>query len=317
MSVFTPEFIAQLTANYARMPEHLRPLLYQVACAPHNAGMRAEIEGYVAELHPDDAPQYVERLQKSKAQGPAFQNTYHELVTGHLLRSLGFAPRYDQSVPVDGKVRTPDWDVPATPECPRFLCDVFTANPEEQRAKHDAGLRDLTSRVNAIPLGAILMIETEPDAVHDVARNAATARHVERWLADGAAPGASTSADGFTFFAVRSSSTYTHVQVIGPATSFWGDNDPLTDEIAEKVAKYAGAGLPFAVAIFANFFTAVGVDEIERAITGGNGRPGVFSHEALSAILWITGRSGAWRLRAFCNPNARQRLDERLCASST
>ncbi|HKR64302.1 MAG TPA: hypothetical protein VJZ00_11275, partial [Thermoanaerobaculia bacterium] len=113
MTVFSTDYVSRIDTTYSRMPVRLRPLLYRVVCAPENAALRAEIEEYVAELHPDDAPRYIDRLQKSHDQGPAFQNTYHELVAGHLLRTLGFSPRYDPTIIIGGKPRTPDWDVPA------------------------------------------------------------------------------------------------------------------------------------------------------------------------------------------------------------
>lgn len=314
MQVFTSEFIGQLKAAYGRVPEHLRPLLWQVACSPANAALRAEIEEYVAELHPDDVSRYIERLQKSNAQGPAFQNTYHELVAGHLLRKRGFAPRYDPTVVIAGKARTPDWEVPATPKTPQFLCDVFTANPEEQRAKRDAAVRDLTSRLNAIPIGVVLMMTTERGVAHEASKNAATARQVERWLGAGAAEGDSTSAGGFTFSVIRVSPEFTNVQFIAPVSTFWGDDDPLADTIKEKVAKYAGAGMPVVVAIFADFLTAVGIEEVERAIRGNGRASGVFSREALSAILWIRRVGESWDVRPFSNPAARQPLAEELFA---
>jgi hypothetical protein len=314
MPVFTSEFIAQLNAAYARMPEHLRPLLWRVACSPANAALRAEIEEYVAELHPDDIPRYIERLQQSSAQGPAFQNTYHELVAGHLLRKRGLAPRYDPSVIIAGKVRTPDWEVPATPKTPQFLCDVFTANPDEQRAKRDAAVRDLTSRLNAIPIGVVLMMTAERGVAHDANQNAATARQVERWLRAGTADGDSTSAGGFTFSVIRVSPAFTNVQFIAPVSTFWGEDDPLSDTIKEKVAKYAGAGMPVVIAIFADFLTAVGIEEVERAIRGNSRASGVFSREALSAILWIKRAGEAWDMRPFSNPNARLPLAEELFA---
>jgi hypothetical protein len=315
MQVFTSEFIAQLNAAYGPMPEHLRPLLWQIACSPANSAIREEIEECVAELHPDDVPRYIERLQKSNAQGPAFQNTYHELVAGHLLRKRGFAPRYDPTIVIAGKTRTPDWDVPATPETPQFLCDVFTANPEVQRAKGDAAVRDLTSRLGAIPVGVVLMITTGRDVAHEASKSAAkTARQVEHWLRAGAAEGDSTSAGGFTFSVIRVSPAFTKVQFIAPVSTFWVDDDPLAATIKEKVAKYAGAGMPVVVAIFADFLTAVGIEEVERAIRGNGRASGVFSREALSAILWIRRVGETWDMRPFSNPAARQPLAEELFA---
>lgn len=305
MTVFSSDFVTSVDATYNRMPVHLRPLLYRVVCAPENAALRAEIEEYVAELHPDDAPRYIKRLQKSKDQGPAFQNTYHELVAGHLLRTLGFLPRYDPTIIIDGKERTPDWDVPATAVSPRFLCDVFTVNPEQERAKRDADLADLTSRLGAIPIGVALMIDRDRSGSYDPKQNAATVRHVERWLQSGVSKGAMTSIGGFTFSVISISSKFTHVQYLSSITPFWGDDDPLTRSIEEKVSKYRGAGLPVVVAVFADFLTAVGLEEVERAIRGNGRSPGVFSREALSAILWVSRVNGSWTIRPFCNAAAR------------
>ena len=312
MTVFSTNYVSRIDTTYSRMPVHLRPLLYRVVCAPENAALRAEIEEYVAELHPDDAPRYIDRLQKSHDQGPAFQNTYHELVAGHLLRTLGFSPRYDATIIIGGKPRTPDWDVAATAASPQFLCDVFTVNPEQQRAKTDADLRDLTSRFGAIPIGVALMIERDPAASYDPKQNASTARNVERWLRGGVSKGASTSIDGFTFSVIATSSKFTHVQFIAPVTTFWGDDDPLVRTIEEKVSKYRGAGLPIVIAIFADFLTAVGLDEVERAIRGNARGSGVFSNEALSAILWVSRVNGSWATRPFSNPGARHRLPSEL-----
>lgn len=308
MTVFSPNYVSRIDTTYSRMPVHLRPLLYRVVCAPENAALRAEIEEYVAELHPDDAPRYIDRLQKSHDQGPAFQNTYHELVAGHLLRTLGFSPRYDATIIIGGKHRTPDWDVAATDVSPQFLCDVFTVNPEQQRAKSDADLRDLTSRLGSIPIGVALMIERDRAVSYDAKQNAATARNVERWLRGGVSKGASTSIDGFTFSVIATPSKSTHVQFIAPVTTFWGDDDPLVRTIEEKVSKYRGAGLPIVIAIFADFLTAVGLDEVERAIRGNGRGSGVFSNEALSAILWVSRVNGSWATRPFSNPGARHRL---------
>ncbi|HKR66065.1 MAG TPA: hypothetical protein VJZ00_20200, partial [Thermoanaerobaculia bacterium] len=200
---------------------------------------------------------------------------------------------------------TPDWDVPATTASPQFLCDVFTVNPEQQRAKGDADLRDLTSRLGAIPIGVALMIERDPAVSYDPKQNASTARNVERWLRGGVSKGARTSIGGFTFSVIATSSKFTHVQFIAPVTSFWGDDDPLVRTIEEKVSKYRGAGLPIVIAIFADFLTAVGLEEVERAIRGNGHGSGVFSNEALSAILWISRVNGSWTIRAFSNPGAR------------
>ena len=312
MTVFSTDYVSRIDTTYSRMPVYLRPLLYRVVCAPENAALREEIEEYVAGLHPDDAPRYIDRLQKSHDQGPAFQNTYHELVAGHLLRTLGFSPRYDPTIIIGGKPRTPDWDVAATDVSPQFLCDVFTVNPEQQRAKTDADLRDLTSRLGAIPIGVALMIELDRAASHDSKQSASIARNVERWLRGGVSEGATTSIGGFTFSVIATSSNFTHVQFIAPVTSFWGDDDPLVRTIEEKVSKYRGAGLPIVIAIFADFLTAVGLDEVERAIRGNGRGLGVFSDEALSAILWTSRVNGSWYVRAFCNPGARHRLSPEL-----
>ncbi len=312
MQVFSSDYVARIEAAYNRMPEHLRPLLYEVVCAPHNAELRAEIEEYVAELHPDDAPRYIERLRESHDQGPAFQNTYHELVMGHLLREQGFLPRYDQTILINGKPRTPDWEVPETPRSPRFLCDVFTVNPEQQRARRDADVRDLTSRIGVIPLGVALMMDRDSSTPYDPQQNAATARHVERWLRTGVSEGSTFAAGGFTFVVIAISERFTRVQFIAPVTSFWGDDEPLTRTIEEKVSKYRDAGLPIVVAVFADFLTAVGVEEVQRAISGDRRSPGVFSRDALSAVLWITRVNGTWRVRPFCNTAARAPLSEVL-----
>jgi hypothetical protein len=312
MTVFSTDYVSRIDTTYCRMPVHLRPLLYRIVCAPENAALRAEIEEYVAELHPDDAPRYIERLQKSHDQGPAFQNTYHELVAGHLLRTLGFRPRYDATIIIGGKPRTPDWDVPATTAAPQFLCDVFTVNPEQHRAKGDADLRDLTSRLGAMPVGVALMIERDPAVSYDPKQNASTVRNVERWLRGGVREGASTSIGGFTFSVIANSSKFTKVQFIAPVTSFWGDDDPLVRTIEEKVSKYRGAGLPIVIAIFADFLTAVGLDEVDRAIRGSGRGSGVLSNEALSAILWVSRVNGSWTIRALCNGGARQRLSPEL-----
>jgi hypothetical protein len=316
MKVFSPDYVARIDAAYNRMPEHLRPLLYRVVCAPENAELRAEIEEYVADLHLDDARRSIERLQESHDQGPAFQNTYHELVAGYLLREQGFLPRYDPTILIDGKERTPDWDVPATPRSPRFLCDVFTVNPEQQRARREADVRDLTTRLGAIPIGVALLMQQDTSTVYDAKQNAATVRAIERWLRDEAVEGAAFSAGGFTFSVIAVSSSYTHVQFLAPMTSFWVAEDPLVKTIEEKVSKYRGAGLPIVIAVFADFLTGVGAEEVQRAISGDGRRAGVFSRESLSAVLWITRATGTWTVRPFCNPAARIPLSEDLFATA-
>ena len=119
MLVFTENWLEALARRYRDYKRHTRPFVYFVATEDEFKQTRDQIEEWVSLLPENSRKKAIASLQTEAG----FQQTYHELAVGGILRGLGLRTNYE----MDFNGQTPDWCVSASGGS-RFIVEVFTEN---------------------------------------------------------------------------------------------------------------------------------------------------------------------------------------------
>jgi hypothetical protein len=288
--------------------------------------LRLEIEDWVRDLPKAAKDKVIPRLRSPDN----LQQAYNELAVGHTLNQLGYEPEYERQI----AGITPDWYIASRGDVPAFIVEVFTANPPEDRIAELKKWDYLYGRLRQIPIGVVLGIRTHPaSTAPDQRGSKVITSALEQWLiSEKPEVGDHVSLNGIKFEVLSIGANYEHVLCFGgggSANTFWVDTSSLRDNIRQKVKKYSvlgEQGIPLVVAVVANFYTGLGLEDFEAALLGNEAveitydettgslvgqKPvrrddGVLTRidPVLSAAAWVSKEAGVWKAEAIFNPQA-------------
>ena len=330
MLVFTESWLFELAQRYRNHKRYTKPFVYFVATEDEFYPIREEIEKWVAILPEHLQKKAIANLQAEKS----FQQTYHELVIGSLLRALGLQTEYEKVF----SEQTPDWYVSMYDRSQCFIVEVFTENISQSAKSRDSRLFDLHGRISELPFDIALNLHVPFDwnAVSlDSRRSKIITDRLEKWLADGNPQiGDELPLEEFSFEVFCRDRGYSHVLLNLPPRHFWVIPQPLSENIQAKIRKYKDLitlnKIPFVVAVLAEFRTGYDTAELENVLFGQEifdlasdsttkqvtkqaarrKNNGLFMEKPLlSGVIWA-GRPnmGKWAMKSYLNPSARNPL---------
>lgn len=321
-SIFTNEYLDDLRRHYEGRRSYEQPLTYGVAVGEDWRDTRAELESWIRMIPDEQRPQVIGNLRNSQT----FFEAYHELAVGALLRSLGFQPQYEETF----ENLTPDWFVDTTN--PLLLIEVVTVNePDTLRRAYSATV-ELYSRIVGIPFaGTVKWDFASPDHSLQMKQVAQIARGVRRWLIqEDPNAGAKRRVDKLVFEVVKRDDSQ-HLRCRPPFRYGYANRKRLEEAIKEKVKRYEGIALEkraaLVIAVTATGLSGLSLDSLLDVLLGSEAvkvsckepteesaelstirvPDGLFEswRKTLSAVLWVEGSAGQWRMEAFLNPYAR------------
>jgi len=270
--VFTPDWVERQKQRYSNSPAHSRPHLYGLWVEERAQSLRDRIEAWVAPLTSEEQAEVIPRLRD----GNQFQQAYNELAVGDSLRSRGLQLAYEPEL----NGQTPDWLVCHAENNFRFILEILSSNPSEDRVSRDNEWDRFRLRLEALPGDALLYLQ-QPDPDDDaemvsgaptVARQKQIVRDVGRWLQSGPVEGAKFPVDGMTISYLGSGRPGMGVKCSPGIVAFWVDGEPLKEAIKEKASKYRtlteSMQVPLVVGVVPDFRTGRGMDEVSEAALG-------------------------------------------------
>ena len=331
--VFTPDWIAEQKRKYDQLPDHARPKLYYFWTSEEAQGLRNLVEQSVDRLPPESRQRVIPRLRTTEQ----FTQTRNELAVGDSLRRMGHAVEYE----VELQGLTPDWLVHVAGTGTRFILEVVSSQPPQERERCDDGWDTLRRRLEGLSGDAHLSMqppfdieEFKPVAPPPDRRQKQIVQEVEQWLKGAIPDEAELTIDGIVFAFVCRIPSLDHVTCGMSCTPFCVDSAPLKESLKEKASKYRelvqSAQLPFVVCAIPEFSTGRGLDDLQSAALGeercrlwrgpqGECRPeyyrdkgGLFArYPALSAVTFGELKRDQLTHAVLHNPYANYPLDER------
>jgi len=269
--VFTPDWVERQKQRYANRPAYSRPQLYSLWVEERAQSFRDRIEAWVAPLTPEEQAEVIPRLRD----GDQFPQAYNELAVADSLRSRRLQLAYEPEL----NGLTPDWLVCHAESNCRFILEILSSKPSEDRVSRDNDWDRFRLRLEALPGDALLYIQ-QPDPDDDaemvsgaptVARQKQIVREVGRWLQSGPVEGAKP-VDGMIINYLGSGEAGMGVKCSPGAVAFWVDGEPLKEAIKEKASKYRtltqSMQVPLVVGVVPDFRTGRGLDEVREAALG-------------------------------------------------
>jgi hypothetical protein len=337
--VFTPDWIAEQKRKYGQSPEHARPRLYYFWTSSETEGLRNLIEQWVDFLSPKNRQRVIPRLRATEQ----LRQTCNELAVGDSLRRMGHAVEYE----VELQGLTPDWVVCVAGTGSKFILEVVSSKPPQERERCDDGWDILRRRLEGLSGNAHLCIQPpfnigddEPVAPPSEQRQKQIVRNVREWLESAPPDGAEVAIDGVVIGLVCRIPNLDHVTCGTGCMPFCVDAAPLKESVKDKAKKYReivrALQLPFVVCVIPDFSTGRGLDDLQSAVLGEQrcrlwrSPQGVYRQEyyrdndglfakypTLSAVTL-----GEWKSRELThvmlhNPLATYPLDERAFPSAT
>ncbi|MBN1678666.1 MAG: hypothetical protein JW966_00145 [Anaerolineae bacterium] len=165
--------------------DSIGPLTYRIAIEPQYADLRNRIEDWV-KLLPDGKVKKdtVGKLRSEEN----FSNIFNTLKVGDMLRHLGYEAEYEHAfIPRTGsQIKTPDWTVYESgkrEEGPRFIVEVFSANPIEKRDEEQAKWAAVCKRLEGKISGYGLILSSGIECCHpESAARTRIVRIITDWL---------------------------------------------------------------------------------------------------------------------------------------
>jgi len=326
MRIFTEEAVEDVR-RHERLPEFQRPSYYYFVTSPHYQTMRDEIESWVGELVADGLTEDAFRkLRGDLTSRENWQQAYHELVIGSLLRRRGCQVEY--SKPVCGM--TPDWYVHPRGGGPALVVEVFTQNASKATAAVQAQTCELLGRLKLIQADFGLHVYFSPAADPSPPANKRTAREISDWLETDPAVGARMTLAGVDFEVLAKGCGWRSVEICAGGNAEYVDIERLRHNIEDKMGKYKcicrKSGVALVVAVVADPSSGISFRSFLNALLGreavviryekATGKTVAVEQKrasdgvaasadpVLSAVLWADGSPGAWGLTAIYNPNA-------------
>jgi hypothetical protein len=192
------------------------------------------------------------------------------------LRSRGLQLAYEPEL----NEQTPDWLVCHAQSNYRFILEILSSNPSDDRVSRDNDWDRFRLRLEALPGDALLYVQ-QPDPDDDaeivsgaptVARQKQIVREVGRWLQSGPVEGAKLLVDGMIINFLGSGEPGMGVKYSPGAVTFWVDGEPLKEAIKEKASKYRALTqsiqVPLVVGVVPDYRTGRGMDEVREAALG-------------------------------------------------
>jgi len=323
MYVFTDEWVQKLEYRYRGHARYEKPNIYFYATFPQYEDLRSEIETWVAQLSESNRAQIIPRLRKEEK----FEETYNELVVGHILSKLGFKIEYEKPFYVNGRKYTPDWYT--TRDELSLSVEVLTTNPSQPSVQERRKWTYFLARLSEISSNAKLNIIYHRNSAPDQKEVTRLKRQLEIWLArDDVFEGDKIIIHDITFELFGRNSDK-HVSLLDPVSVFCVSAQSLKPKIQEKVDKYKSLGLPLVISIVPNFHTYLDLDDIKNLLHGQEAytfdwdspnegqltrhNDGFYTapkpvDPSLSTVMWIPKRIGVPlpmpQVGIFPNPNA-------------
>lgn len=295
MTIFDPEYLAELEERYGALPPHAWPTVAQVALTPDNKEIQHQIEAMLARLHPDDIPLLVTRLKNAD-----FIDSLNELRVASLLIDRGCSPRYEQLHVVSGKNLTPDWTALSSDRAPEFVLDVFTLNVADDIELLEKQEADLQHRIEQIPVGAVISTHVSGKPPFSPKFNKQAAYAVRRWLSSVPPADASIEVENVRF-EFGFSRERVGVVMIAPVRTFWPTTSRFEQNYKSKADKYAALGKPLIVGVAADFRTGLTFSDVEETLRNAAAR--LFdARPNVAGLLWLNDHSEGPSHRFLASP---------------
>jgi hypothetical protein len=270
--VFPPEWIAKKKQRFAHRPAYHRPNHYNLWTSDDCKDSRDEIEIWVDRLTLEAREKIIPRLRAPEN----LEQTYNELLVADSLQRLGHAVEYE----VELRGLTPDWSVLPVVGGSKFILEVVSSKPPQDRNNRDAAWKRFRQRLAAIPESAILSVQPpfDTDMEQTISppsetRQKQIVQNVHRWLQESArSEGDRCVVDGIQIEFAGRFPNLDHVCCGISCTPFCIDSAPLRKSLKDKAGKYREviqrAHFPFVVCVVPDFGSGYGLDDMEEAVLG-------------------------------------------------
>jgi hypothetical protein len=269
--VFPRDWIETLRRKFDNRPKYEHPKGYEFWTSDECQPYRDRVEEWVESLVSlEKRKGMVRRLRL-----PRFIEAYNELGVGDSLRRMGYSVEYEAKI----EGLTPDWIVHDRQSRSRFIVEVLTSNPPENRERCDAGWDRLRKRLEDIPGDATIILEPWFDPMDDdpvppptEEQQQELVRRVREWLETDHHEDEELETDQcFVAFCGRIKSQQ-HVSCSVGCSPFLVDAAPLREAVREKARKYQkgvqSLAIPFVVCIVPVWESGRDFNELETAALG-------------------------------------------------
>ena len=274
--VFTPEWIAELKERWAGRPNFEQPSS-STSLPPRTANPDVTSSSvWVDALAPEERCRIVPKLRDLNQ----FDDMCNELAVGQSFRAMGHRLTYEPDI----NGQTPDWLVEASDGTQRFIAEVVSSNPPDQREKCDEGWDRLRRRIETMPGDAYLMLappfpppaEIDEEELVGHAPNSdeqtRIVRQVQQWLETNPDEGKVVTIEGIDFHLLSRLPDCTTVSCGIHQLPYMVDGGPLRKSVKGKASKYRkvveATKLPLVVCVVPDFNSGRGIGELKDAVLG-------------------------------------------------
>jgi len=251
--VFPQDWIESQRQRFGNRPKYEHPKGYQFLTSDECQPYRDRVEEWVESLVSSERRKGVIQTLRSPRR---FIHAYNELGVGDSLRRMGYSVEYEAHI----QGLTPDWLVHGGQSRSRFIVEVLTSNPPENRERCDAGWDRLGKRLEELPGDADIVLQPRVDLMDDDLAPPPTegqqkeiVRKVRDWIkADPHECEKLKTEQCVVVFGGRTK-PQRHVSCFVGRVPFLIDPAPLREAVSEKARKYRRVvqtlAIPFVVCV--------------------------------------------------------------------
>ena len=270
--VFAQDWIESQRQKFDNRPKYEHPKGYQFLTSDECQPYRDRVEEWVESLvSPKRRKGIIQRLRSPRF----FHDAYNELGVGDSLRRLGYSVEYEADI----QGLTPDWFVHGGQSRSRFIVEVLTSNPPENRERCDAGWDRLAKRLEELPGDALVMLEPRVEPLDDDPAPPPTeeqqkevVRKVRDWLEADHHEYEELETEQCVVIFFDRTKPRRHVSCSVGGVPFIIDAAPLRKAVIEKARKYQDVvqtlTIPFVVCIVPVWESGREFNELQTAALG-------------------------------------------------
>jgi len=269
--VYTQDWIESLQRSFDNRLTYEHPKGYQFFTSDECQPCRDRVEEWVESLvSPEKWEGMIQRLRS-----PECIHAYNELGVGDSLRRMGYSVEYEADI----QGLTPDWLVHGGQSRSRFIVEVITSNPPENRERCDAGWDRLRRRLEELPGDASIILKPRVElSGDDPAPPPAEEQHkdicekVHDWLGANHHEYEELETEQCVVVFCGRIEGQHHVSCSVGCSPFLIDAAPLWEAVREKARKYRKVAqtlaIPFVVCVVPAWESGRDFNELQTAALG-------------------------------------------------